>query len=135
VLAVGAVRHLVVELEAAVKLGLDVELLHRELVISTTAAATVAAERGSRLLGGATLSENGLSERTAAKITLRLVFSAGPAAEVPVVVLIETADVEVTPRPATLLLVVTLVVNGTRGRVLGGFLPVTPLEMCKYSIR
>jgi hypothetical protein len=125
VLASRAVRHVVVELETAVKLGLHVELVERELLLLAAGTAT---ERGSLLLLTTTFGKDRLAKVSASEIALRLVGSTGPALEIPVVVLLELADLEVIPLPALLLVLLTLVVDSLRRSVLGGFLPVTPVS-------
>ncbi|KAH6956525.1 hypothetical protein DER45DRAFT_272280 [Fusarium avenaceum] len=125
VLTGGAVGHIVVELETAVELGLHVELVERELLLL---AASTASERGGLLTARATLSEDGLAKGSASEITLRLVGSAGPALEIPVVVLVKLTDLEVVPLPALLLVLLTLVVDSLGRSVLGSILPVTPVS-------
>ena len=126
VLADGAVRHVVVELHAAVELDGDVELLDGEVLV-LTALATL--ERGGSLLLGTTLTTDDTATEGAGskKITLREFVLRGPALEVEAVILLDLTIGEVLPGPTLLLLVNTLVgaVGGNGERV--GVVPSTPL--------
>jgi hypothetical protein len=115
-LADGAVGHAVVELEAALELDLDVELLEGELVY---AGEGTAREGGGRVNVGTAVTDNVLGAA--------IVF-AGPAVEVETLVEVEPAGDEVLPVEAALPLVVTLVVAVTGAGELVGVVPLVTTE-------
>jgi hypothetical protein len=110
VLALGAVGHVIVELEVAVKLYGNVEVLDGELVDTLVGVAAEGWRLG--LVGEARALNDLPTEGSGSKlIPLGELVGAGPAVPVETAIVVELAGDQVAPVEAGLLLVVTLVVG------------------------